>query len=127
MLTFEEFEAQAKSHNVVPLVRRSMADTLTPVSAYLTLRKEGVASFILESVEPDEKIGRFSFIGTDPRVLISARGTEVTVREGGKATVENVSVFAVIRRILQRYNVAPLPEPHGLMGGMVGYIDGVEM
>ncbi len=122
MLTFEEFEAQAKSHNVVPLVRRSMADTLTPVSAYLTLRKEGVASFILESVEPDEKIGRFSFIGTDPRVLISARGTEVTVREGGKATVENVSVFAVIRRILQRYNVAPLPEPHGLMGGMVGYI-----
>ncbi len=122
MVSFKEFAALAATHNVIPLVRRSMADTLTPVSAYLALRKEGVPSFILESVEPDEKIGRYSFIGTDPRVLLQARGDSVTVQEGGHSTTQQQSVFDGVRGILGRYRVAPFDEPHGLMGGVVGYI-----
>ncbi len=122
MVSFEEFSALAAMHNVIPLVRRSMADTLTPVSAYLALRKEGVPSFILESVEPDEKIGRYSFIGINPRVLVQARGNSVTVQEGGRNTTRQQSVFDCVRGILGRYRVAPFAEPHGLMGGLVGYI-----
>jgi anthranilate synthase component 1 len=122
MVSFKEFSALAAMHNVIPLVRRSMADTLTPVSAYLALRKEGVPSFILESVEPDEKIGRYSFIGIDPRVLVQARGNSVTVQEGGRNTTRQQSVFDCVRGILGRYRVAPFAEPHGLLGGLVGYI-----
>jgi anthranilate synthase component 1 len=122
MLTFDEFKALAAGHNVIPIVRRSMADTLTPVSAYLILRKEGVASFILESVEPDEKIGRYSFIGTDPRMLIRARGTHVTIEEDGGTRSAAGSIFETVRQVLDRYRVAPFSEPHGLMGGVVGYI-----
>ena len=122
MVSFKEFAGLAATHNVIPIVHRSMADTLTPVSAYLALRKEGVPSFILESVEPDEKIGRYSFIGTDPRVLVQARGDSVTVEEGGHSTTEQQSVFDCVRGILGRYRVAPFAEPHGLMGGIVGYI-----
>jgi anthranilate synthase component 1 len=122
MVSFKEFSALAAMHNVIPLVRRSMADTLTPVSAYLALRREGVPSFILESVEPDEKIGRYSFIGIDPVVLVQARGDSVTIQEGGINTTRQQSVFDCVRELLGRYHVAPFAEPHGLMGGVVGYI-----
>lgn len=122
MVSFKEFSALAATHNVIPLLRRSMADTLTPVSAYLALRKEGVPSFILESVEREEKIGRYSFIGIDPVVLVQARGHSVTVQERALTTTTRQNVFDCVRGLLGRYNVAPIAEPHGLMGGVVGYV-----
>ncbi len=122
MIPFATFRQLAASHTVVPLVRTLVADTLTPVLTYLTLREEGVPSFILESVEPNEKIGRFSFIGTRPRVIIEARNGSVTVRDA-RGTVEHPGdLFSVIRSVLAPHTIAPVQEPHGLLGGLVGYI-----
>lgn len=122
MVSLEEFERLATEHTVVPLVRTLVADTLTPVLTYLTLREEGIPSFILESVEPNEKIGRFSFIGTHPRVVLEARGPSVRVRDRDGERVLQQPVFSVIRDGLAGYRVAPVREPHGLMGGFVGYV-----
>jgi anthranilate synthase component I len=122
MISFEEFASLASTYNVIPCVRRAMADTLTPVSAYLTIRRYGTPSFILESVESGEKIGRFSFIGSEPLIVVRARGASVTVYEGGKSVKQSTDVFSTVQAILARYRAAPLDEPHGLMGGLVGYI-----
>jgi anthranilate synthase component I len=122
MITFETFRELAGSYSVVPLARTLVADTLTPVLAYLTLREDGVPSFILESVEPNEKIGRFSFIGTRPRLVIEARNGAVTIRDQqGSREIEG-PLFPMIRSLLAPYRVAPVQEPHGLLGGLVGYI-----
>ena len=122
MIPFATFKELAASYSVVPLVRTLVADTLTPVLTYLTLREEGVPSFILESVEPNEKIGRFSFIGTRPRAVIEARNGSVTVRDASGTTEMHGDLFSVIRSVLAPHTIAPVQEPHGLLGGLVGYI-----
>ena len=122
MITFEEFAVLAGTYNVVALVRPLLADTLTPVSTYMTLRQEGTPSFILESVEPNEKIGRYSFIGVGARLLLNARGTRITIREQGQDRQVNENLYAVIESLVSRYRSAPVEGHHGLAGGFVGYL-----
>jgi len=122
MITFEEFSVLAGNYNVVPLVRPLLADTLTPVSTYMTLRQEGTPSFILESVEANEKIGRYSFIGVGPRLLLRARGTHITIREQGNTRHLNENLYALIESLVSRYRSAPVEGRHGLAGGFVGYL-----
>ena len=107
---------------MVPLVRTLVADTLTPVLTYLTLREEGVPSFILESVEPNEKIGRFSFIGTRPR---RGHRSPQRLRDRARCTGDRGGAGAAVLGdplILAPHRIAPVQEPHGLLGGLVGYI-----
>jgi anthranilate synthase component 1 len=64
-----EFLELAKHGNLIPVYREIVADAETPVSAYQKLQKSG-GSFLLESVEGGERVGRYSFIGTHPRKVI---------------------------------------------------------
>jgi anthranilate synthase component 1 len=73
---FEQFVEFSRQGNVVPIVDDLLADTDTPVSAYLKIADESRYSFLLESVEGGEKIARYSFLGFDPFMLFEARGRE---------------------------------------------------
>ena len=64
-----EFLELAKQGNLIPVYREIVADAETPVSAYQKIQKSG-GSFLLESVEGGEHIGRYSFIGSHPRKVI---------------------------------------------------------
>ena len=122
MISLEEFCQLASTFNAVPMVRTLLADIHTPVSAYLALRQEGVPSFLLESVEPNEKIGRYSFIGSGPSMMVrSSRGT-VTVE--GRAGLERVSQNFpdTLDRLSRSYRQAPIAGLQGLPGGFVGYM-----
>jgi len=66
-----EFLNLARRGNLVPVYREILADTETPVTAYQKLRKRG-PSFLLESVEGGTHIGRYSFVGANPRAVIRA-------------------------------------------------------
>ena len=59
----------AREHNLVPLRHTFIADCETPVSAYLKLRGDG-PSFLLESAEQGQRVGRWSFLGFRPRATI---------------------------------------------------------
>ena len=122
MITLEEFREFARTSNVIPLVRSRLADLHTPVSAYLALRESGRGSFLFESVERDEKIGRFSFVGVDPiRMIRSRRGTvELSGPEGMKGT--GGSIFDALAAESARFHQAPVPGLEGFLGGFVGYI-----
>jgi len=122
MLSFEEFEQLARSHNVIPLTRMLLADTHTPVSVYLTLRQEGTPSFLLESAETNEKLGRYSFVGLSPSMMIRARGQEVSVASEGSRTVTDRNVLEVLRNLSSRFNQAHTGVGTGLSGGFVGYL-----
>ena len=74
----EAFRARAAAHRVVPVWRDLVADTLTPVGAFLQIVGDGDApGFLLESVEGGERWGRYSFVGRNPLATVSARGAEV--------------------------------------------------
>src|ERR671910_1260555 len=67
--SLEEVRELAREHTLVPLRHTFIADTETPVSAYLKLRGEG-PSFLLESAEQGQRFGRWSFLGVQPRKVI---------------------------------------------------------
>ena len=69
-----EFLELAASHTLVPVYRNLTADLETPVSAFLRLASEEPQSFLLESVEGGEKVGRYTFIGVRPYRTILSRG-----------------------------------------------------
>ena len=63
--TLEEFLKLAAQGNLIPVTRRLLADVETPLSAYRKIRGQG-ESFLFESVEGGEHLGRYSFVGCNP-------------------------------------------------------------
>jgi anthranilate synthase component 1 len=81
--TLDEFLKLAAQGNVIPITRRLLADIETPLSAYRKIRGAG-ESFLFESVEGGEHLGRYSFVGCNPRAVIKQIGNRVEVVENGK-------------------------------------------
>src|SRR3954447_2194406 len=86
----DEFRKLAAQGNLIPVTRCLLADLETPLSAYRKIRGQG-DSFLFESVEGGEHIGRYSFVGCNPRAIIRQIRDQVQVVENGK--------------ILERYTV----------------------
>src|SRR5215813_11210991 len=83
---FEEFEREAKRGNVVPVVRRVLADLQTPVGAFLRIAGNASHAFLLESIEGGERLARYSFLGADPWMIVRGRGDKTTVETSGHQT-----------------------------------------
>src|SRR5437879_12942077 len=88
--TQDAFLKLAAQGNLIPVTRRLLADLETPLSAYRKIRGQG-ESFLFESVEGGEHLGRYSFVGCNPRAVIRQFDNRVEVIESGKA-VENFVV-----------------------------------
>src|SRR5205809_6921386 len=99
--TLEEFVSLATQGNLIPVTRRLLADIETPLSAYRKIRGPG-ESFLFESVEGGEHLGRYSFVGCNPRAVIKQTGGRVEVIEGAKV----IESFVVRGRT----GVAPVSE-----------------
>jgi anthranilate synthase component I len=133
--TPEEFAKLAARGNLVPVTRRLLADFETPLSAYRKIRGQG-ESFLFESVEGGEHLGRYSFVGCNPRVVIRQTGSTVEVFENGKRIEESTvrgplkpaeagtvrDGLEVVERILKRFRAVPLPGLPRFTGGAVGFI-----
>lgn len=130
----EEFLALAREHNTIPVFRTVLADFETPLSAYRKIKGEG-ESFLFESVEGGEHIGRYSFVGCNPRAVIRQDGRAVQVVENGRVTEQfliqpgpargNHEIrdgLEIVERVLKRYRVAELPKLPRFAGGAVGFI-----
>src|SRR5258708_29131945 len=92
----DEFQKLAAQGNLIPVTRRLLADIETPLSAYRKIRGAG-ESFLFESVEGGEHIGRYSFVGCNPRAVIRQQGSRVEVFDDGKLTEQFTIGPAAIR------------------------------
>src|ERR1700690_1501013 len=88
----EEFLKLARQGNLVPVTRTLLADIETPLSAYRKIRGAG-ESFLFESVEGGEHLGRYSFVGCNPRAVIRQSGNKVELLENSKV-VKTFSIEA---------------------------------
>ncbi len=121
MITKEKFKELAQKYSIVPLVETMLADLHTPVSIYLALGSKTSHSFLLESVEPDERIGRFSFVGTKPLIIIKAKDDIVEIESGGMKEQRHGKILDILNEYSQKYkNVAEHEQP-GFTGGFLGY------
>ena len=71
--SFDEFKDLARRGTFVPVCKEIVADLLTPVSAFLKIAEHSDYAFLLESVEGGEHVGRYSFLGKDPFLILRAR------------------------------------------------------
>lgn len=94
---FEKFSIAAKSANVIPVVETLTADLLTPLAVYLKLSHNAVNSFLLESVEGGESLGRYSFIGANPEMIVSGNDAQTFVQEDNRTTTREISLFDFLR------------------------------
>src|SRR3954463_15091545 len=131
----DEFLELAVNGNLVPVSRRLLADFETPLSAYHKIRGQG-ESFLFESVEGGEHLGRYSFVGCNPRAVIRQHGGLVEVLENGKV-VETFTVTSnkeasggsavrdglqVVERLMRKYRSVSISGLPRFTGGAVGFI-----
>ena len=133
--TLDEFLKLAARGNLVPVTRRLLADVETPLSAYRKIRGPG-ESFLFESVEGGEHLGRYSFVGCNPRAIIRQIGDRIELLENGKlagsfkvgtghpanGTPPVKDGLAVVEQALKKYRAVPLPGLPRFTGGAVGFI-----
>ncbi|MHB9029449.1 MAG: anthranilate synthase component I family protein, partial [Candidatus Latescibacterota bacterium] len=121
--SFEELKQRTREGNVIPVVKTLLADTETPVSAYLKIRDRSTYSFLLESVEGGEKMARYSFLGADPFLIFRSRGESGTVRDlnTGRERRFMGDPIGELRKIMGSYRAVDLPGLPRFTGGGVGY------
>jgi anthranilate synthase component 1 len=131
----EEFLRLAADGNCIPVARKLLADFETPLSAYRKLSGWG-ESFLFESVEGGEHLGRYSFVGCNPRCVIKQKGSRVEVIQDGKLVEEYTVVgsnaeaggtvvhdgLEVVQRILARFRPVDVPGLPRFSGGAIGFI-----
>ena len=101
---------QLKQHgNLVAVYREINADLETPVSAYLKIAR-GDYSFLLESVEGGERLARYSFIGTEPSLILKT------------GDGNSVDPLLMIEKEFQKFRLVPVAGLPRFHGGMVGYL-----
>src|SRR3954471_11364154 len=110
--SLEEFTRSVGSAPCIPVSRQLTGDGLTPVSAFRLIDR-GRSSFLFESVVGGEKVGRFSFLGTEPFLRFEARGHAVTVTTGHapSAVEETTSAdpFRDLQALIDRHRAVHLP------------------
>ncbi|HKB12162.1 MAG TPA: anthranilate synthase component I [Vicinamibacterales bacterium] len=120
--SFDEFKELARRGTFVPVVKEIVADLLTPVSAFLKIAEHADYAFLLESVEGGEHVGRYSFLGKDPFLILRARDGKTTVERGGVTADSDTSFIETLRRLMADFRSPFVPDLPRFTGGAVGYL-----
>jgi anthranilate synthase component I len=122
----EEIHELFQQGDMVPVYRRLLADLETPVSVYLKLAQTGDVSFLLESVEGGEQVGRYSFLGVNPSGVVTFKDGQITRNKGGEVTTRALrpdeDPLDALKIELEGVKPVRLEGLRRLVGGAVGYI-----
>jgi anthranilate synthase component 1 len=116
-----EFLTLARKHTLIPVCRRLVADLETPVSAFLRLAADEPESFLLESVEGGEKVGRYTFMGIRPAGKLVARGGKVTTWQGKRQKTEEADIFETLKAALASHSPAHVAGLPPFTAGAIGF------
>jgi anthranilate synthase component 1 len=120
--SFEEFKALAQRGTFVPVCKEVVADLLTPVSAFLKVAEDADYAFLLESVEGGEHVGRYSFLGKDPFLILRANGGQTTIERAGVVTGTDRPFIETLRALMADFRSPFVPDLPRFTGGAVGYL-----
>ena len=120
--TRDEFRALAAEHRVVPVTRKVLADSETPLSAYRKLAAGRPGTFLLESAENGRSWSRWSFIGAGAPSALTVRDGQATwlgATPDGAPT--GGDPLEALRATMDLLSTGPLAGMPPLSGGMVGF------
>jgi len=119
--SFDQFKELAGRGTFVPVCKEIVADLLTPVSAFLKIAEHADYAFLLESVEGGEHVGRYSFLGKDPFLILSSRQGRTIIETGGSTTESDRPFVETLRHLMADYRSPFVPDLPRFTGGAVGY------
>ena len=122
LTTFDEFVDLAKRATFVPVVKELVADLLTPVSAFLKVAEHSDYAFLLESVEGGEHVGRYSFLGKDPFLILRGRDGSTVLEKAGVVTNAEKPFVETLRELMNSFQSPFVPGLPRFTGGAVGYL-----
>jgi anthranilate synthase component 1 len=119
---FDQFAALARQGNFVPVYQEWIADLDTPVSAWYRVCAGQPYSFLLESVEGGENVGRYSLLGCDPLWTLEARGDRaVQTHRDGQQEVFTGNPLQTLAHCLDPYQPVQVPQLPPGIGGLFGF------
>lgn len=142
MMTLEQAKESGRGYKVIPISDEMMADVKTPIEVLKILKEVSSHVYLLESVEAQKQWGRYTFLGFEPTLEITALDGQVTVRrkkadgyleknktgvfsdkekEEEYATYENAHPQKIIMQILEEHKSPRLEGLPPFTGGLVGY------
>ncbi|HMK35515.1 MAG TPA: anthranilate synthase component I [Desulfomonilaceae bacterium] len=118
----QNFERLCLQGNLIPMFTEIPGDLDTPLSAFLKI-DDSRNSFLLESVEGGERWARYSFLGSEPRMVVKTTGGTTEIRENDGSTIvsEESDSTLTIRRLMARFQPVFIPGLPELFGGAVGF------
>jgi anthranilate synthase component 1 len=118
---YKEFSRLSQQATLVPVAKTVAADLRTPVTAFLSIAAQEPRAFLLESVEGGEKIGRYTFLGARPYMVLRAQGRQISLERDGTRQQLEGSVFQVLDRLLREHTPAHVPGLPPFTAGAVGF------
>jgi anthranilate synthase component 1 len=121
--SFDQFCRACGEGNVVPVYGEIIADRDTPVSAFRKLSDAG-PSFLFESTDQNERTGRYSFLGFDPRLVLRSDGASCSIEEGGRTHSSPIHQDPLVhlQEVMDRFRFVPSADLPRFAGGAVGYV-----
>jgi anthranilate synthase component I len=118
-----DFKELAEKGNLIPIFTEFVADYETPIGVFEKI-DNGVRSFLFESAESNDHVGRYSFLGSDPRIYFEARGKHIIIEEDGQRCEFESAVdpLTELQRLMARFRAVDLPGLPPFTGGAVGYL-----
>lgn len=112
--------AMASKYNLIPIVRRVMADTETPIRLFKHFAKKEHA-FLLESVEGGAKWARYSFIGSDPFLMLYGKNGNMVLEQQGNKQVVQEKPLELLKARLRAFRTPAIAELPPFTGGAIGF------
>ncbi len=118
---FKTFSSAAEGVDLVPVYRRLVSDSLTPVSAFHKIDTGG-CSCLFESVIGGERVGRYSFLAVAPYKTLEAFHDQVTITTSeGSEQFQSDDPLAELERLVHGVRAASFEDLPPFTSGAVGY------
>ncbi len=118
----EDYQNLSKEYDYIPLYVKIMGDTLTPVQVYQLIRDISPYSYLLESVQQNEKLGRFSWIGLKPVMTFRSNKRDIEIQqEDGQKEQMKGNPMKELFKVMENFKPVIIDDLYPYQGGVVGY------
>lgn len=121
MISLEEARKLSQGYKIVPISKEILSDITTPMQVLRILKGVSSHCFMLESVENQEKWGRYTFLGYDPKLEITCTDGVMVIKNGSEKIKNVEHPGEYIKEILKEYTSPKLKGLSTFTGGLAGY------
>ena len=114
--------SESEQYVLTPVIKRLPFDGTSPSQAYSRIAGDEAYSFVLESAEGSSTVARYSFIGADPRFILSASGSRIEIQNGRASETIPGQPVHFLRSHFDRYKIEKDADLPPFLGGAIGYI-----